>query len=136
MLNSGFSYVVLQHGEDDAHAGLDSFLRVVVLFERLQIIVECISGGQILHEAKSGWQIGYQMIQSILVLLDGFRPVVSVQLEKFLSGNLHGCTPGVRSQPFNTPQEAEKNASGVAVAAQAASQGLTVAEFQDLTSKA
>jgi len=37
------------------------------------------------------------------------------------------------SQSFNTPQEAEKNASGVAVAAQAASQGLTVAEFQDLT---
>jgi hypothetical protein len=37
------------------------------------------------------------------------------------------------SQPFNTPQEAEKNASGVTVAAQAASQGLTVAEFQDLT---
>jgi hypothetical protein len=37
------------------------------------------------------------------------------------------------SQPFNTPQEAEKNASGVAVAAHAASQGLTVAEFQDLT---
>ena len=37
------------------------------------------------------------------------------------------------SQPFNTPQEAEKNASGVAVATQAASQGLTVAEFQDVT---
>jgi integrase len=31
------------------------------------------------------------------------------------------------------PQEAEKNASGVAVATQAASQGLTVAEFQDMT---
>ena len=37
------------------------------------------------------------------------------------------------SQPYNTPQEAEKNASGVAVATKAASQGLTVAEFQDVT---
>ena len=37
------------------------------------------------------------------------------------------------SQGYDTPQEAEKNASAVAVATQAAAQGLTVAEFQDLT---
>jgi hypothetical protein len=37
------------------------------------------------------------------------------------------------SQGYDTPQEAEKNASGVTVATQAASQGLTVAEYQDLT---
>jgi len=37
------------------------------------------------------------------------------------------------SQPYNTPQEAEKNGAGIAVATQAASQGLTVAELQDVT---
>ncbi len=37
------------------------------------------------------------------------------------------------SQPFNTPQEAHENASGVTVATQAAAQGLTVAEYQDQT---
>ncbi len=36
------------------------------------------------------------------------------------------------SQPFNTPQEAQENAAGVAVAVEAA-QGLTVAEYQDET---
>lgn len=38
------------------------------------------------------------------------------------------------SQPFNTPQEAQENAGGVAVAMAAAAQGLTVAEYQDATS--
>lgn len=37
------------------------------------------------------------------------------------------------SQPFNTPQEAQENAAGVAVAVEAAAQGLTVAEYQDET---
>ncbi len=37
------------------------------------------------------------------------------------------------SQPFNTAQEAQENASGVQVASQAAAQGLTVAEYQDAT---
>jgi integrase len=35
------------------------------------------------------------------------------------------------SQPYNTPQEAQENANGIAVATQAAAQGLTVDEFQD-----
>jgi len=37
------------------------------------------------------------------------------------------------SQPFDTAQEAQESASGIAVASQAAAQGLTVSEFQDLT---
>jgi integrase len=35
------------------------------------------------------------------------------------------------SQPYNTPQEAQENAQGIAVATEAAAQGLTVEEFQD-----
>ncbi len=38
------------------------------------------------------------------------------------------------SQPFNTPQDAQENAAGVAVAMQAAAKGLTVAEYQNETS--
>src|SRR6266576_3687705 len=38
------------------------------------------------------------------------------------------------SQPYNTPQEAQENAAGVKVATQAAAQGLTVKEFQEVTS--
>ncbi len=38
------------------------------------------------------------------------------------------------SQPFDTPQQAQENADGVALATQAAAQGLTVAEYQDQTS--
>jgi len=34
---------------------------------------------------------------------------------------------------FNTPQQAQENADGVALATQAAAQGLTVAEYQDQT---
>jgi len=82
MLNSSFSYVVLQHGKDDAHAGFDSFLRVVVLFKRLQISVECISRGKVLHKPDATRKIGQQMIQSILVLLDGLRAVVPVELDE------------------------------------------------------
>src|SRR6266699_962787 len=37
------------------------------------------------------------------------------------------------SQPFDTPQQAQENADGVALATQAAAQGLTVAEYQDQT---
>lgn len=37
------------------------------------------------------------------------------------------------SQPYNTPQEAQENAAGVKVATQAAAQGLTVSEYQDVT---
>src|SRR5260370_11523881 len=37
------------------------------------------------------------------------------------------------SQPFNTPQEAQENAAGVAVAAEAATQGLTVAAYHRAT---
>jgi hypothetical protein len=37
------------------------------------------------------------------------------------------------SQPFDTPQQAQENADGVALATEAAAQGLTVAEYQDQT---
>ncbi|PYU66687.1 MAG: hypothetical protein DMG49_21300, partial [Acidobacteria bacterium] len=37
------------------------------------------------------------------------------------------------SQPFDTPHQAQENADGVALATQAAAQGLTVAEYQDQT---
>src|SRR6267154_2977856 len=37
------------------------------------------------------------------------------------------------SLPYNTPQEAQENAAGVALATEAAAQGLTVNEYQDQT---
>jgi len=37
------------------------------------------------------------------------------------------------SQPYGTPQEAQENAAGVKVATQAAAQGLTINEFQEVT---
>jgi hypothetical protein len=37
------------------------------------------------------------------------------------------------SKPYDTPQEAQENATGVKIATQAAAQGLTVPEFQNVT---
>lgn len=71
---------MLQQGENDPHPGLDGLPRIFVVLENLQISVERASGDEIFHKANAGRQVLDQMIQRVSILLDGFRPIVAVQL--------------------------------------------------------